>query len=202
METHVTLKIPEELYRRAQRLARANNRPVADVLAESIVLEEDEEIEEADLASSDDEWSALEAAAAAPNEFVGEMAFVTAYRAIDWGSKPAADFVRAIRLALEAGAHMAARKLAQTGAEKYPEDEALQRWAYLLAPPKVTVLKQPPNPGITANRDWMKANWETYQGKWVALRSGELLTVADSMDGVLEQVGDVKGTGILVTRVY
>jgi len=39
MDTQVTLTIPEELYRQAERLAQALNRDVADVLAEAIQLE-------------------------------------------------------------------------------------------------------------------------------------------------------------------
>ncbi len=198
MKTRVTLTIPEELYRRAEQLARASNREVSQVLAESIVLEDDWQATEDTPASFDTELAALEAAADAQDE----MTFVATYEDMDWPSRPPKDFVGAIRLALAAGAHMAARKLAQAGAQRYPEDEALQRWSYLLAPPQVTVSKRPPNPGITANRDWLKTNWPDYHHKWVALRNGQLLGVADSMDEVIEQVGDVKGTGILVTKVY
>jgi hypothetical protein len=42
MSIQVTLTIPEEVYRRAKRIARSSRREVADVLAEAIALDEPE----------------------------------------------------------------------------------------------------------------------------------------------------------------
>lgn len=52
MGTQVTLTIPDELYRRAQRLAEARQRDVADVLAEAIILTN--EPHQVDLAPDED----------------------------------------------------------------------------------------------------------------------------------------------------
>lgn len=60
--------------------------------------------------------AALEAAAKDGNE----DAFVAAKHRIDWSQRPAPDWIRAVRLGLAAGAHMAARKLASEGAAQYP----------------------------------------------------------------------------------
>lgn len=127
---------------------------------------------------------------------------MTVYREIDWSERPAEDYVRAVYLALNSGAHLVARNLAMQGAERYPADAELQKMAYVLAPPKVTVSKLPPKPGIRADRDWLQANWDTYKGKWVALRNGELLGVADSLDDLLKEVGEIENTGILVTQLW
>ncbi|MEW5987675.1 MAG: DUF5678 domain-containing protein [Chloroflexota bacterium] len=51
MEQQITLTIPGVLYRRAERLAQATNRQVAEVLAEAIVL--DDALAKADTAEED-----------------------------------------------------------------------------------------------------------------------------------------------------
>lgn len=48
MGTQVTLTIPDDVYRRAQRIAQSGRRNVADVLVESIVLAENEPRPEAE----------------------------------------------------------------------------------------------------------------------------------------------------------
>ncbi len=128
--------------------------------------------------------------------------FVTACEAVDWAGQPADVYAHAVRLALESGAHLMARNLALEGAERYPDHAELQKMAYILAPPKVTVSNRPPDPSIKGNMAWLKEHWDEYRGKWVALRSGELLAVADSLDGLVEQVGEIKNTGIMVTPLW
>lgn len=200
METQVTLTITEEVYRRAKQLARASNRPVADVLADSIVLEEDVEMEEG-VAGLKDGMAMLEAAAERSSVY-DVSPFVAAYEQMDWGERPAADFVYGVRLALKVGAHIIARKLALEGVERFPEDAELKKMARILGPPKVAVSNRPAEPGIGDNMAWLTAHWEEYKGKWVALRDGQVLATADSFEGVIEQVGPVKNTGILVTKLW
>ena len=128
-----------------------------------------------------------------------ESMFLTAKQTIDWSRRPAADFARAIRWALAAGAYLAARNLATQGAEQYPEHQELQKFAYLLAPPKVIQRDLPPDPSIRADRDWLIAHSHEYRGRWVALRRGELLASAASFNDLADQV-EVK-PGILFTKV-
>ncbi len=40
------------------------------------------------------------------------------------------------------------------------------------------------------------------QGRWVALRDGQLLGVAETAEQLVAQVGEIKNRGILVTQVY
>src|SRR6478672_1401696 len=89
---------------------------------------------------TDEKMAALQAAAEAKDEF----GFVAARKAIDWAARPAEDFVRAVQWALLAGAFVAARNLAAEGATHYPDHAELQKMAYILAPPTVTISKQPP----------------------------------------------------------
>lgn len=128
-----------------------------------------------------------------------ESAFIEAARRIDWANTVAADYIRSIQLAFEAGAHMAAREISAEGARRYPEDAELRRQAYILSPPRITkgtVTEAHPH---RANRDWLKANADEYRGRWVAVRAGELLGTASSVDELIDQVGDTKG--VLLTVV-
>ena len=131
-----------------------------------------------------------------------ESSFTKALAEIDWEKKPAKDFIRAIDLALKVGAHMAARKLATDGAEFHFDSEELQKYARVLAPAKVLPDRAQSTVDPKANIAWLKANKANHKGQWVALRNGELLGEADSYRNLIEQVGEPKGRGILVTPIY
>jgi len=141
-------------------------------------------------------------AAAEKSDVYDVSAFVRAYKSMDWDERSADDFTEAVRLALNIGAHLIARELAMTGVQHFPDHPELQKMAYILAPPKVTVADRPPDPSARGNMAWLKRHWDDYRGKWVALRGGELLAVADSLDGLVEQVGEIKNTGIMVTPIW
>lgn len=146
---------------------------------------------------SDQAMEALEAAALAKNE----LAFLAARRAIAWEQRPPEDFMRAVNLALMAGAFVAARNLAQEGTDHYPHHAELRKMAYVLAPPTVRVGEGPRTTTWKADREWLKTHWDAYRGQWVALLNGQLLGVADSFDALIAQVGDTSDTDILVTPI-
>ena len=138
----------------------------------------------------------LAAAAAQGNESM----FLTAKQTIDWSRRPAIDFARAIRWALAAGAYMAARNLATQGAEQYPDHQELQKFAYLLAPPKVIQRDLPPTSSWKDDRAWLMAHRHEYRGQWVGLRNGQLLASATTLRAVIGQIGETQG--ILFTKVF
>lgn len=140
----------------------------------------------------------LEVAVKAGNE----AAFLNALKEVDWRSKSASEYTHIIDLALAVGAHMAARNLSTQGAEAYPHSEELQKYARVLAPPKVLTNREPRNVNLAANIEWLKANKIDYKGKWVAIKDGELVGSADSHNDLIAQIGETKGRGILVTPVY
>jgi hypothetical protein len=129
-----------------------------------------------------------------------EGAFVSALQEVDWRTRPAKDVVKAVQLALAAGAHMAARHLAQEGAERYPAHAELQKYARLLAPPRVIQRNLPPRPDLRTNHDWMKRQGPAYRGQWVALRDGQLLATADTFDALAQKVSDRQH--VLLTRIF
>jgi hypothetical protein len=123
--------------------------------------------------------------------------FVSTIREINWNVRSVKEHIRAIQLALETGAHSAARRLAIEGARRYPLDAQLLKYARLLAPPEVRLKPAAPERGPRANRNWLKANADQYRGKWIALKCGQLLAVADSLEELKGMLGDTRG--VLVT---
>ncbi|NER38268.1 MAG: hypothetical protein F6J93_30655 [Oscillatoria sp. SIO1A7] len=93
-------------------------------------------------------------------------------------------------------------KIATEGLEHYPDHAELQKYAYILAPPKVRVVKAGGHPEVRANREWIEQNQAEYRGHWVAIKNGELLATGKSHDEVIDLVGIIKNTGILVTPIY
>jgi hypothetical protein len=145
-----------------------------------------------------DVLKSLEEAAKAKNT----STFLRRVKAIEWNRRSAAEFTRAIDLALMAGAHLSARNLAEQGAEIHFDSEELEKYARILAPPRVSN-RQPsivikPNANIT----WLRANRDQYKGRWVALKDGVLIADAGSHDALIAQIGQTKRTGILVTNIY
>lgn len=131
-----------------------------------------------------------------------ERAFIMAADFIDWTTRSAEDHTIAVRLALSSGAHMKARHLAKEGAVRYPEHEELQKMARILAPPQIISNNLPSKPGAGADMAWLKEHGDQYRSQWVALKDGELLANANSFAEIIEIVGNPRGKGILVTKVY
>lgn len=103
-------------------------------------------------------------------------------------------FVKQIKDALKRGNAAQARRLAVEGAQRYPGHHDLQEYARLLAPPRIINRNVPSKSSIRANHSWLKMNREKYQGNWVALRDGELIGFAASLDALVHDIGRSKET--------
>jgi hypothetical protein len=112
------------------------------------------------------------------------------------------DFINGIKSDFERGGLHIARQLAFRAVELYPEHEKIKYYAHVLAPAKVTVV--PSNPErrkmVAANHDWLRENRLKYLNRWVAVRNGELLADAASLDELVVQIDDTKDT--LITALY
>jgi len=128
--------------------------------------------------------------------------FAVAVEAIDWQARPADEIARAVQLALIAGAHIQARRLAMDGAARFPDHPELRKAAHILQPPTATVVAGNGNEAWRGNMEWLHDNWEQYKNKWIALRGGELLAVADSVDELVEKAGDPREAGYLLTKPW
>lgn len=94
-----------------------------------------------------------------------EHAFLEALKDIEWRDRPSEDFIRAVQLALKVGAHLAARQISAEGAKCHPGDAEIQKYARVLAPPRVVSKKAPPDPGRKASREWLMAHSGEYSGQ-------------------------------------
>lgn len=129
-----------------------------------------------------------------------ETAFVRAASEIDWSQRPAADFARAVRLALAAGAHLLARNLAAQGAKLHPDHLELRKMARVLAPPRVVRTDIPSLPSLQANHAWLRAHGGEYRGRWVALQDGMLLATAATARQLRAYLESTDG--VLITKVF
>ena len=117
-------------------------------------------------------------------------------------TKTAEEFIKAADVEFERGDWNGAWKVAVEGLKYHPDHAELKKYAHILAPPKVTSVDRGGHPEVRANREWMKENRARYRGQWVAIKNGQLLATGNSHDEVIAQVGPIKNTGILVTKVY
>lgn len=128
-----------------------------------------------------------------------EIRFIQIAQGIDWEVRTADEFVKGIQMAISAGANQFARKIATLGVEKFKSSKKLKKLSYLLSPPKVIRNDLAPDNTLKANRDWIKSNKHSYQGKWVALKNGTLIDHSDTLRQLREKIGEMKD--VLVVKV-
>lgn len=142
-------------------------------------------------------WSQLEITVQQQNV----DAFLALVQTIDWSKCTPQEIGQTVKWALALEAPLLARRLSGQGIKYHPQNQELQEMARLLAPPAITMTQPTITPDVKANQEWLVLHRETYRNQWVALKDGELLAAADSFPSLLSQVGDVKGKGILMTKI-
>jgi hypothetical protein len=144
----------------------------------------------------EDKIALLERAAALEDH----KAFMQIEGTINWDNRSPDEFVHGIQLALSVDAHALARRYAIWGNQRYPEDKELQKYAQVLAPPKFLHKEKKSNTASKLNRDWFVIHGHNYRGQWVAVKDGNLIGSAVSLQALIEQIG--KTEGILLTEVF
>ena len=109
-----------------------------------------------------------------------------------------ARIVRQIREALKNGDPILARRLAMEGWKDHPVNHILQEYARVLSTPRIIQNDIPPSSSIRANNIWLKNHRQEYQGHWIALHDGALVGTANSLDLLVNELGETKG--ILLTK--
>jgi len=141
----------------------------------------------------------LEAAAEAGDG----ISFLNLLEELGYETLSSDDFIRVMKAALEAGAYPAARARSVKASNRYPTHAEIQKYAYVLARPKV-VSSTPADPivaeAIKNDWNWLRANGAAYRGKWVALRNGQLLGAADSLKDLTKDLDDRKD--VFLTIAY
>jgi len=120
-------------------------------------------------------------------------AFAQAVENIEWQFQPVDTLLRVIEMALSLNHIALARRLTQIGQEQFPDNEQLKKAARVLAPP-VTLGVGPATPELNSTVAWVKEHAAEYQGQWIAVRAGELMAHASSLDELIEKAG---GLGML-----
>lgn len=118
----------------------------------------------------------------------------------DVPTRSADDVLQAISNALATGKPGLARKLALDGANQYPDQDELQKYARVLAPPKVTQVGQLQTPSIRASRKWLRTHGQDYIGQWVAVRDGQLLYASPSFEELSAHIDETENT--FITQVH
>ena len=119
-------------------------------------------------------------------------AFVALLKQADWAGRTEEDYVELIRLAFGLD-YRTALGLARKGVEAFPHSEELRKLFRMLEPPEVRLSDRPPDPMIGANLDCLEENAQRHPGKWLGVRKGELLGVADTLDDLEKQLGSLEG---------
>ncbi len=128
--------------------------------------------------------------------------FTEVYRTMNLVNCNADDLVHIARLALSVGALNIAKETCETGLQRFPDNEELTRMSRIFAPPRITVSRRRLPTGTRANTLWLKLHGDNYRGKWVALRAGELLASANTVNELVAITGDVKGTDIFILPIH
>jgi hypothetical protein len=116
--------------------------------------------------------------------------FAALVKTTDWSTRTPEELIAAIDLALSQDMAALAIKLAQLGGRLFPDHERIQRAAQVLAPPVVRRVRPPRARGLRASMAWLREHASEYRGRWMAVRKGQLLGVADSLEELMPIVGN------------
>jgi len=192
MTMEITIQVPKSLGRKLQRmqdrLPEILERGLREVTAEK-----------ANVPRQKGELALL-------NEYADAKdyrAFADLVERLDWATRSPDDLATAIDLALGMGMSRLPMKLAQLGGRLFPDHERVQQAAYVLAPPVARVTTHLPRArGLDDSMTWIEEHSRQYQGQWVAVREGQLLGAAQSLDDIMPLVGQgADAVSTIVTRV-
>lgn len=133
-----------------------------------------------------------------------ESAFLELAASLDWDDGfSATDAAYVVRLALRAGAHLYARDFSSRAAKRYPYAAELRRMAAVLAPPRVIRRMPAQDEALEMNRRWLEDHGAEYRALWVALRRGQLLASAVSLQELRQALPGqaMPSSDMLITRV-
>jgi hypothetical protein len=62
------------------------------------------------------------------------------------------------------------------------------------------VPREPGRP-VPGAMEWLNEHWDDYPGEWVAVRDGQLLGHAATLSELERQIGNIRKSGALVTKI-
>ncbi|MDT9197896.1 hypothetical protein H4N54_18940 [Limnospira fusiformis KN01] len=99
-------------------------------------------------------------------------------------------YITAIDRALSQDNFHQAADLACEAFKSYPNSDKIKRYMELFGPKTLEFHRLPPNPEMSLNFNWVVQNRQGYRGRWVALKGGNLVSDAASLDELKQKLGD------------
>ena len=129
--------------------------------------------------------------------------FVLTVGALDWTQLSAEELNAAMENALTLEALPLARRLAECGQQRFPEDSRFPELLRLTAPAKLvgTSPASGGGPGAEATRRWLRENQHRYPGKWIAVKDGVLRGAEDELSTLRATIEAAGARGAFVVRV-
>ncbi|MFN8459604.1 MAG: hypothetical protein U0401_33985 [Anaerolineae bacterium] len=128
--------------------------------------------------------------------------FAARVNTIDWSVYQPEQLMRAIDLALRLELSSLAIRLAQQGKQLFPNHEHIQQAAQVLAPPIGREVSRPYTQKLNASQSWLREHASEYRGRWVAVREGELVATAESLQELATVMGQDENTiNTLISKV-
>lgn len=142
--------------------------------------------------SIDDVLARLRLACDAGNE----QSFHQAYALVDWLQQPPEIIERVVRLTFRAGLHYLAQTLARNGAALHPHHLGLQKLARALNPASAQVSPATHDRAVRADTQWFAEHSIDYYGQWVAVKNGQLISAAPTIQQLEAQIGDLRSATV------
>lgn len=128
--------------------------------------------------------------------------FADLVKKIAWHERSADEMRHIIELSLSLEQVRLARELAALGRRLFPEDKKIERIDYVIAPPRVIGTQPAQDLKLKASRKWLAENDSNHRGQWVAVREGNFLNAASTLEKLLELIGPENRTpSTLVVKV-
>lgn len=120
---------------------------------------------------------------------------------VNWSERTPAELMQAIQVALQLELLRLAYRLAETGHQLFPDDQALATAAHVIAPPKIIATDVPAKPGLELSMRWLNENAKRYRGQWVAMKNGELMGQAATRQALVDALGEQTSIIDIITRI-
>jgi hypothetical protein len=129
-------------------------------------------------------------------------AFEYLAKSLDYSEYGPAVLRQTLDLALNLDMVPLARELAQKGLCLFPQENAFQQAAIVLAPPQIIGTRPSKPSKLAASQEWLKNNAAQYKGKWVAVGDGKLLGAAAKFKELQKQIeGFGKTVDTIIVKV-
>lgn len=117
-------------------------------------------------------------------------AIITLTKQVDWRNHSPDELIQVIQACLFLDMVLLARELADEGKRAFPNDKRIEQWVIVLAPAKI-IGTRPASANaehLKASYQWFRNNSPQYKGQWVAVRAGELVGAAQTLDELQGQI--------------